>query len=118
MSEDQVGKGRRRRSWAEAAQLVTEFEAGGLGREEFCRERGLVSSTLARYRKRRQQEQGEATAGPGRWVAVELAGSHQAGASKAASGLTVALASGVRIEIALGFDARTLQHLLRVLTPA
>jgi hypothetical protein len=49
---------------------------------------------------------------------VELADSHPAGASKAASGLTVALASGVRIEIALGFDATTLQHLLRVLEPA
>ena len=117
MSEEQVGKGRRRRSWAEAEQLVTEFEASGLGREEFCRERGLVSSTLARYRKRWQQEQGDA-ADASRWVAVELAGSHQAGASKAASGLTVALASGVRIEIALGFDASTLQHLLRVLTSA
>ena len=115
MSEDQVGKGRRRRSWAEAAQLVTEFEAGGLGREEFCRERGLVSSTLARYRKRRQQEQGEATAGPGRWVAVELAGSHQAGASKAASGLAVVLASGRRIEVGRGFDAKTLERLLGLL---
>ena len=72
MSEEQAGKGRRR-SRAEAAQLVREFEASGLGREEFCRERGPVSS---------------------------------------------ALASGVRIEIALGFDARTLQHLLRVLAPA
>jgi hypothetical protein len=41
-----------------------------------------------------------------------------AAGGKAASGLTVALASGVRIEIALGFDATTLQHLLRVLTPA
>jgi hypothetical protein len=36
----------------------------------------------------------------------------------AASGLTVALSSGLRIEIALGFDATTLQHLLRALTPA
>ena len=117
MSEEQVRTTRRRRSWAEAEQLVTEFEASGLGREEFCRERGLVSSTLARYRKRRQKEPGDA-AGPSRWVAVELADSHPAGARKAVSGLTVALASGVRIEIALGFDAPTLQHLLRVLTPA
>jgi hypothetical protein len=117
VSEEQVGKERRHRSRAEAAQLVTEFEASGLGREEFCRERGLVSSTLARYRKRWRQERGDA-AGPSRWVAVELADSHQPGASKAASGLTVALASGVRIEIAPGFDAATLHHLLRVLTPA
>lgn len=117
MSEEQARTTRRRRSRAEAEQLVAEFEASGLGREEFCRAHGLVSSTLARYRKRRQREQSD-TAAPRRWVAVELAGSPQAGARKAASGLTVALASGLRIEIALGFDARTLQHLLRVLAPA
>lgn len=116
MSEEQVRTTRRRRSRAEAEQLVAEFEASGLGREEFCRAHGLVSSTLARYRKRRLREQGEAAAA-GRWVAVELAGSHPAGARPAASGLTVALASGVRIDIAPGFDARTLQHLLRVLAP-
>ena len=117
MNEEQVRTTRRRRSRAEAEQLVAEFEASGLGREEFCREHGLVASTLARYRQRRQREQGEAAA-PRRWVAVELAGSHQPSARPAASGLTVALASGVRIDIALGFDARTLQHLLRVLAPA
>jgi transposase-like protein len=117
VSEEQVRTTRRRRSRAEAEQLVAEFEASGLGREEFCRAHGLVSSTLARYRKRRQRDQGDAAA-PRRWVAVELVGSHQAGAGQAASGLAVALASGVRIEIALGFDGRTLQHLLRVLAPA
>jgi len=112
VNEEQVRKTRRRRSRAEAEQLVAEFEASGLGREEFCREHGLVASTLARYRQRRQRDQGEAAA-PRRWVAVELAGSPQA-----ASGLTVVLASGLRIEITLGFDGRTLQHLLRVLAPA
>jgi hypothetical protein len=115
MSEEQVVARRRRRSRPEAEQLVAEFEASGLSREKFCRERELALSTLARYRKRRQ-EQGDA-AGPSRWVAVELAGSHQTGASKAASGLAVVLASGRRIEVGRGFDANTLEQLVSLLEP-
>ena len=117
MIEEQVGKRRRRRSQAEAEQLVVEFETSGISREEFCERHGLVLATLARYCKRLRQRRGEG-AGASRWLAVELPGRMPAAGSGAASGLTVALASGVRIEIALGFDARTLQHLLRVLTPA
>jgi len=112
MSEEQVGATRRRRSRAEAAQLVAEYEAGGLSREEFCRERELALSTLARYRKQRRQEQGDA-AGPNRWLAVELSGAHPAGAS----GLAVVLASGRRIEVGRGFDANTLEQLVSLLEP-
>lgn len=46
---------------------------------------------------------------------MELAGSHQAGASKAASGLAVVLASGRRIEVGRGFDANTLDQLVSLL---
>src|ERR1035441_958157 len=35
--------------------MVAEYEASGLGRGEFCRERGLSLSTLLRYRKRPAQ---------------------------------------------------------------
>jgi hypothetical protein len=112
MSEEQVGARRRRRSRAQASQLVADYEASGLSREEFCRERELALSTLVRYRKRRRQEQGDA-AGPNRWVAVELAGAHPAGAS----GLAVALASGRRIEVGRGFDAKTLEQLVSLLEP-
>jgi transposase-like protein len=108
-----VGKSRRRRSWVEAEQLVAEFEASGLGREEFCREHGLAFSTLARYRKRRKQGPGEG-AGPSRWLAVELAGSPPAGAS----GLALVLRSGRRIEVGRGFDAKTLEQLVHLLEPA
>jgi len=108
---------RRRRSRAEAEQLVVEYEASGLGREEFCLQHGLALSTLARYRKRRRQERAEAP-GPSRWVAVELSGSHQAAVSGAASGLAVVLSSGRRIEVGRGFDANTLEQLLRLLEPA
>ena len=108
-----MGKRRHRRSWVEAEQLVAEFEAGGLGREEFCRKHGLAFSTLARYRKRRKQGQGEG-ADPRRWLAVELAGSPQAGAS----GLAVVLTSGRRIAVERGFDAKTLEQLVHLLEPA
>ena len=110
MSEEQVGATRRRRSRAEAAQLVAEYEGSGLSREEFCRERELALSTLVRYRKRRRQEQGDA-ADPGRWLAVEVSGAHPAGAS----GLAVVLASGRRIEVGREFDARTLEQLVSLL---
>jgi len=115
VSEEQVFGPRRRRSRAEVEQLVAEYEASGLSRVEFCRGHGLVLSTLARYRRRRQ-ERGEA-AGPSRWVAVELAGSRPAGANQAASGLAVVLSSGRRIEVGRGFDANTLEQLLRLLEP-
>jgi hypothetical protein len=92
--------------------LVGEYEASGLGREEFCREHGLAFSTLARYRKRRKQGLGEA-AGPSRWLAVELAGSPPAGAS----GLAVVLRSGRRIAVERGFDAKTLEQLVHLLEP-
>jgi hypothetical protein len=113
VSEEQAGKRRRRRSWAEAEQLAAEFEASGLGREEFCRKHGLAFSTLARYRRRRKQGPGEG-AGPSRWLAVELAGSPQPGAS----GLALVLTSGRRIEVGRGFDAKTLEQLVHLLEPA
>src|SRR5580704_8918480 len=43
---------RRRRSRTEAEVLVAEFEASGLKREAFCRQRGLAIGTLDKYRQR------------------------------------------------------------------
>ena len=113
MSEEEVGRPRLRRSWAEAEQLVVEYEAGGMSRVEFCQKHGLALSTLARYQRRREQGQDE-NAGPSRWLAVELSGAHAAGAS----GLAVVLTGGRRIEVGRGFDAQTLQQLLSLLEPA
>ena len=93
--------------------MVVEYEAGGMSREEFCRKHGLALSTLARYQRRREQGQDEAT-GPGRWLAVELSGAHPAGAN----GLAVVLTGGRRIEVGRGFDAQTLQQLVSLLEPA
>jgi hypothetical protein len=105
MSEEQVGRRGRRRSRAEAGQVVTEYEASGLSRQEFCLKHGL---TLDRYRKRRVQTQ-EAS-GSNQWVAVELSG-----VSGPGSALAVVLLSGRRIEVNRGFDATTLGQLVRLL---
>ena len=108
----QVVEVRRRRSGAEAGQLVAEYEASGLSRVEFCRKQGLSLATLARYRKR--QAQGRPADG-NRWVAVEVPAGRPVSEGGASSGLAVALRSGRRIEVGRGFDARTLAQLLDVL---
>ena len=91
---------------------MAEYEASGQSRVDFCHERGLSLATLARYRKRHSQ----ANATPGvRWLEVEVAGNGPAAESGRSSGLTVALNSGRRIEIARRFDALTLAQLLAVL---
>lgn len=109
--EQQVVAVRRRRSQAEGEQLVAEYEASRLSRREFCRQHGIAVGTLDRYRRRRQAG-GEAS-GRGRWVAVELSGANPA----ASSGLTVVLSIGRKIEVGRGFDANTLQQLVRLLEP-
>jgi hypothetical protein len=110
--QTQVVEVRRRRNRAEAGQLVAEYEASGLNRVEFCRKQGLSLATLARYRKRQAQD-GPA---PGnRWLPVEVSAGRPALGGPASSGLAVALRSGRRIEVGLGFDAPTLAQLLDVL---
>jgi hypothetical protein len=108
MSEEQVvGRGRRR-SRAEAEQVVAEYEASGQSRQEFCLKHGLALVTLDRYRKRRVQSQ-EAS-GSSQWVAVELSSGSAPGGA-----LAVVLLSGRRIEVNRGFDANTLEQLVRLL---
>ena len=104
---------KRRRSRAEIQQLVSEFEASGLGRTAFCQQRGLSVSTLARYRKRQEQKAAETAEGK-RWLAVEVPGSTAVAGAERASGLAVVLRGGRRIEVGCGFDAGTLQRLLGV----
>jgi len=102
---------RRRRSRAEAEQVVGEYEGSGLSRVEFCRRQGLSLATLARYRKRAQGKVVPAN----RWLAVEMAGTNSTLESLGNSGLAVALPGGRRIEVGCGFDTRTLVQLLGVL---
>jgi hypothetical protein len=110
--QTQVVEARRRRSRAEAGQLVTEYEASGLSQVEFCRKQGLSLATLARYRKR--QAEGSPADG-NRWVAVKVSAGRAVLEGPASSGLAVALRSGRRIEVGRGFDAPTLVQLLDVL---
>lgn len=104
----------RRRSRAEAAQLVSAYETSGLGQIEFCQQQGLSLATLARYRKWQRQAQGEVAA-ENRWLAVEVSSVSATVGSGAASGLAIALPGGRRIEVGRSFDAPTLVQLLGVL---
>ena len=103
---------RRRRSRAEAGQLVAEYEASGLSRVEFCQKQGLSLATLARYRKRQTQD---SPAAGERWVEVKESAGRPALGIPASSGLAVVLPSGRRIEVGRGFHAHTLAQLLDVL---
>jgi hypothetical protein len=105
---------RRRRTRAQAEELVAEYEASGLSQADFCRSRGLSLATLTRYRRRGRESGGESSAG-GRWLAVEVAGGGAAAAGGAPSGLAVSLGSGRKIEVGRGFDPPTLVQLLHVL---
>jgi hypothetical protein len=112
MNEQEVCEVRRRRSRYEVEQLVAEFESSGLSRSEFCRERGLGLSTLARYRRRRE---GQAPAGNNTLLAVEVSGRPLEPVAASWSALAVVLRGGRRVEIGRGFDAGTLEQLVRVL---
>ncbi len=113
MSE--AGVVRRRRSRAEAEALVAEFEASGLLREAFCRQRGLALGTLDKYRRRMH---GRPQSGGGPVLPVEMVSStaHDANDDAGREGvLVVESRSGRRIEVHRGFDAGTLERLLTVL---
>ena len=112
MSE--VGLVRRRRSRAEAAALVAEYEASGLSRQEFCQQRGLVVGTLDKYR-RHVHGGSRSVAGP--MIPVEVAPSSRrqpSGDVGEESPFVVESRSGRRIEVHRGFDAGTLERLLTV----
>jgi hypothetical protein len=113
MTDEQVVAGKRRRTPAEIEQRVREFESSGLNRTQFCRQQGLTLGVLNRYLRRLQAGGSNGASGDG-LVAVELAGK-KLGAVHAGSTLTVELASGQRIAVSAGFDAATLQRLVRVL---
>jgi hypothetical protein len=113
MSE--LGLVRRRRSRAEAELLVAEFEASGLKREAFCRQRGLAVGTLDKYRQRAQAVR---RSSGGSILPVEVVWSTAQNPTSDIGrdgALVVELRSGRRIEVRRGFDAETLERLLIVL---
>jgi hypothetical protein len=109
---DEVGISRppQRRTKTEIAETVARFTASGLSRSEFCRRHGMCLATLNRYLKRVCA--GEAGSSDG-LVAVELADRSNRGHRSA--GLVPTLRRGRRIEVSAGFDAPTLERLLRLL---
>jgi transposase-like protein len=110
MTARECANGRRRyRSREEAQQLAAEFEASGLTRPQFCQRHDVSLNTLARYLKRHRQQNAPPKATP-RWVAVEIAAP-----TAAASGLTLVVGAGRRIEVGRGFDAATLRQLVSAL---
>jgi hypothetical protein len=93
--------------------LVAEYEASGLTRDVFCQQRGLSVVTLDKYRRRVQKW---ARSGAGPMLPVEVVLS--TGSNCAARGygvLVVESRSGRRIEVGRGFDAETLERLLKIL---
>jgi hypothetical protein len=83
-----------------------------LNRSEFCLERGLGLSTLARYRRRREQQ---SPAGRSALLTVEVSGRATGPVSSTGGALAVVLHGGRRIEVGRGFDASALEQLVRVL---
>jgi hypothetical protein len=104
---------RRRRSQSEIKRLVAEFETSDLSRAIFCQQRGLSLSTLARHQRRREQGTNEAAEGK-RWLAVEVSGGPAVARGEGASGLTVVVPGGWRIEVGRDFDSDTFKRLLAV----
>ena len=111
--QKQTSNIKRRRSRAEVERLVAEYETSGLGRTAFCLQSGLSRSTLARYRSRRQHTTNK-TPETKQWLSVELRGREVAAGGDKASGLSIVLATGYRIEVGRDFDAGTLSRLLAV----
>ena len=107
MTERQSRTGiRRYRSRTEAAQLAAEFRASGLTRREFSEQHRVALKTLNRYISRYSGERADKP----RLLRVEVTKS-----VCKESGVAVLLASGRRVELAKGFDAKTLAEAVSVL---
>ena len=101
---------RSREQWAA---LVKEHEASGQSQRAFCAARGIGQSTLRYWRRRLQEDglDGERRVGA-RLVAVRV---REEAPVEGLSGVSLVAGGGVRIELAPGFDAATLQRVLRTL---
>lgn len=95
---------------------MREYEASGLGRQEFCNRHGLSLSTLNRHRKRNQLPSQTKTSC--RLIPVEISRAKQPHANERRGELVVWLSSGRQIEVRGGFDSKVLEQLVRVLEQA
>ena len=112
IEEQEVRRRSRRRTAAEIQQIVSEFQSGELTQNEFCRRQCLTLSTLGRYLSRARASSEARNRG---LVAVELGIKEGGAEASGGCGLSVRVASGRRIVVDAGFDAATLQRLVRVL---
>ena len=105
MNEERQRRGRHR-TREEADGIAADYEASGLGREEFCEERGVALKTLARYLTRYRRERGGKDGVP-QWIPVEVTAKRRELAV-----LSVVLDGRRRIEVGRGFDTETLRRLV------
>lgn len=104
-----------RRSRAQWRALVVGYEASGLSQRAFCERRGVALSTFRHWREQLAQDPGDvhtAALPAVRLVPVQLVAEP---AVPAGSGIALLAGGGVRIELAAGFDAVTLQRVLATL---
>ena len=114
MTEQPEANRSRLRSRAEADALAAEYEASGVSRQEFCRQRNVALKTLARYlAQRRNRARAAPSSGSSRLLRVQVEPPPEA-----ASELTVTLAGGRRIVVKPGFDGDLLRQLITVLEQA
>lgn len=106
--ECQTGIVRRYRSRSEAAALVAEFSTSGLTRRQFCERNEVALNTLNRYISR--YGRGTAAEEPQQLIRIDVA---EAVGFRAE--LAIVLRRDRRVEVAKGFDAATLEQVVRVL---
>jgi hypothetical protein len=94
------GMGKQKRSANDIRRMVEEFQSSGLTRREFCQRHHIAVTTLDYWRRAQSR--------PARLVEVEVA------ASEPASGFTLSLANGRRIESNWSFGEAELVRLIRV----
>jgi hypothetical protein len=108
----------KRRTREEVQKLMEDFRHSGMRRIDFCRDKHLSLSTLARHlRKSKEQHRGHKKPITATLVPVEIAEGKRS-LRTLDSGLTVVLLCGRKVEVQANFDVLTLHRLLTALEPA
>jgi hypothetical protein len=92
----------RRRSWEEIQEVVAQFRASGLSQMEYCRQSGMVLSSLGRYLRRVKSPEQQL-------VRVKIESSREPD-----TGFVLMLSNGRRIASGWGFGDAELARLIRV----
>jgi hypothetical protein len=93
----------RRRSREEIEQLLEQYRTSGLTQVEYCRQTGMVLSTLGRYLRSGGVE-------PERLIRVNL----ESAAAEPSAGFALVLGNGRRIESGWRFGDAELARLIRI----